>query len=189
MIYFKPKSDLIFIVNLKTKIEELWKYEDEIKKDFEPSFSISGMEYFIAVENIALKNLEYKKLRELISKSLPHAEILTDEYNTPLKISPFHETTAHHIFIIDNLNRLIGQCEKRKKSDFLKIINPFYLLYLLVSFILKIPFILIKLTGFNVSKIEDHLLGKIFKILELLVILYIGYKFGIENSNLLNLIK
>ena len=36
------------------------------------------------------------------------------------------------------------------------------------------------MTGFHMEKLEEHFLGKVFKLVELLVLIYIAYKIGDE---------
>jgi hypothetical protein len=67
--------------------------------------------------------------------------------------------------------------------------NPFYWLKALFTFILRIPFMLIEATGFNVDKVEDHFLAKLFKLIEVIVILYLLFRLGAGNKGLIEVLK
>lgn len=54
---------------------------------------------------------------------------------------------------------------------------------ILVS-IIRIPFILIEASGFDVSKAEDRLIAKTFKLLEIVVIIYILIRLGLTKEQL-----
>jgi fumarate reductase subunit D len=47
-------------------------------------------------------------------------------------------------------------------------------------FVLRIPFRLLEATGFNIAKIEDTPWARLFKVLEIVVILYVAARWGLE---------
>ncbi len=81
----------------------------------------------------------------------------------------------------DYINKLIGKLTKAKSDAFKQIFNPLSWL----SFILKIPFLILKQTGFNVDKIEDALWGKLFKLVFLLFLVYGLLKLGFSHDQIL----
>lgn len=72
--------------------------------------------------------------------------------------------------IIDLINQIKSAIKVQKVQAFGRLFNPLGWL----QKVLRIPFLLIQSTGFNVAKVEDHLLGKLFKLLELLLLIYLG---------------
>ena len=52
-----------------------------------------------------------------------------------------------------------------------------------MTFVLRIPFRLLEATGFDVAKIEDTLWARLFKVLEVVAILYFAARWGIEATN------
>lgn len=61
----------------------------------------------------------------------------------------------------DTLNKMIGILKVTRWTSFIQIFNPKTCL----TRVLKIPFFLLKATGFNVDKIEDSVWGHFFKLL------------------------
>ena len=51
-------------------------------------------------------------------------------------------------------------------------------------FVIRIPFLIVQTSGFDVSKVEDHFLSKLFKFIEIIIILYILWRLGIEKESL-----
>lgn len=144
---------------------------------------------------------EYEELRKKIAKTIP----IMKEIATLLKFNPTYTlilrgtSTPVCIFdsilspgyepmprreILDYLNKMIGSLENNKRKAIYTLINPLAWL----SFILKIPFWIIKQTGFNVDKVEDHLIGKLIKLVETLLLTYILLRhFGFTKEQLIRL--
>jgi hypothetical protein len=83
---------------------------------------------------------------------------------------------------LDTLNKLIGQLDGKIEFEFRKVINPFFWFGLLIEKIVRTPFWLLSKTGFEISKIEDHFLGKLFKLIEILALLYISLRLGLPED-------
>ena len=83
---------------------------------------------------------------------------------------------------LDTLNKLIGQLDGKIEFEFKKVVNPFHWLGLFLEKVLRIPFWLLSKTGFEISKIEDHFLGKLFKLIEIVALLYISLRLGIPDE-------
>jgi hypothetical protein len=91
--------------------------------------------------------------------------------------------------ILDCLNETVGLCEEKVEAEWAHLKNPFYWLKALFTFILRIPFMLIEATGFDVGKVEDHFLAKLFKLIEVIVILLLLVKFGIGKEGVVDFLK
>jgi hypothetical protein len=73
--------------------------------------------------------------------------------------------------VIDIMNQMEGACEKQVIIERRHLFNPFYWVFELLTFILRIPFLLIRTSGFHVEKFEEQFWGRFFKLIELIVIL------------------
>jgi hypothetical protein len=51
---------------------------------------------------------------------------------------------------------------------------------MVLVFVLRILFRLLEATGFNIAKIEDTPWARLFKVLEIVVILYVAARWGLE---------
>jgi len=211
MLYFSVKSDLKFLKIFKDLAESLWSFEDKVKENFKPSITLMGKNYSEAVSRKAAENPDCMKVREKISKSLPRADEIAIKNNVSINVqslapasiggpalpvnlffSILKDTSWDHVdqlWIKDKINETIGQCERRIKKELYQLINPFYWLKEIIKTIIRLPFILLNTSGFNVSKIEDHLIGRIIKLVEIILLIYILIKLGFEKEYIANFIK
>ena len=89
----------------------------------------------------------------------------------------------------DIIDKTIEGCDQEFKLKRQRLFNPFYWIYNLLAFTLRIPFMLIQLTGFDVSKVEDHFISKLFKLAFLVGICYVlSSWFGFTKDDLKELI-
>lgn len=211
MLYFTTKVDIAFLKNFKQKVEALWKLEEEIRKSFNPSAFIMGNDYRQMVLDKATSCDEGRKLREELAKDISRAVqiasknyVVIDFKSVPapavggaiLPVNMFYailqDTSYDGVddnWIRDKIDETIGQAERRLKVELFKLFNPLYWLYSLLGFVVRIPFHLISISGFNVSKVEDHFLGKLFKLAEVGVIIYVLVKLGIEKTAMIDFLK
>lgn len=91
--------------------------------------------------------------------------------------------------IVDAIEQTIGCCEEQVKHELRNLINPLYWLRELLFFILRIPFILIQATGFDTDKVEEHLVGHLFKTLELALIFYLLLRLGFKRTDILDIVR
>lgn len=66
---------------------------------------------------------------------------------------------------LDIIDRAIGVYQNDKINSWLRTFNPFFWLYLILDFLIVLPFKLLGLVGFDQVKIENSFIGKIFKII------------------------
>lgn len=209
MSYLQARSDLIFMLSFKKAILQLWKIEGEADKAFgrTKSFFDTKQERQYAIQVKATEiNENYQDIRELVSKGVGRASriaiklgvpIIATSYPAPavggpvISIGLFYailKDTSHGGIdkqqIYDALNQTIGECEARLSIEKRRLINPLYWIKELIVAVIRIPFMLIEASGFDVSKVEDHLFSKIFKILEIVIIVYILFWLGIGKENI-----
>lgn len=68
-------------------------------------------------------------------------------------------------YILDFINRSIGVYSDDRSNSLLRTINPFFWISLIFAYIVSLPFNLLGELGFNQSKIESSIIGKIVKLL------------------------
>ena len=211
MLYFTIKSDITFLKHFKHNVESLWRLETEVRSSFKPSVCLSGNEYREAVIDKATSCDEGKSVRENLAKDIPRAVDIARKLGVSIhvksipapavggviiRVNLFYailKDTSHggvdSGWIRDKINETIGRAERRLRYEFFNLFNPVYWLYSLLVFIVRIPFHLVSISGFNVSKVEDHFLGKLFKLSEIALIVYVLFKLGMEKTDILDFIK
>jgi hypothetical protein len=157
------------------------------------------------------KSKGYQQIRESVARGTLRAIHIARQMGVPLDMRSYpapavggpiipvnlfdavlHDTSwggVHKQWILDGLDQTVGACEERAKAEFRRLVNPFYWILEVLRFIIRIPFVLIEASGFNVSKVEDHLLAKAFKLLEIVAIIYILLRLGINQEQLQQFLK
>src|SRR5690554_4269379 len=147
---------------------------------------------------------EYQELREEIAKKTPKIIRIAKSAGVPCTVHSYpapavggpvipvnlfqailHDDSHGGIDrqrIYDTINTLRGQLEEKIRLEFWKIINPGHWLGRMLEMVLRIPFWLLSKTGFDVAKVEDHFLGKLFKVLEVVAILYLAIRLGVSED-------
>lgn len=207
MSYFQAKSDLNFMNDFKQNVSELWRIEDEAARDIDYDDFDSYSEYQIVLQATASQIKGYQDLRSRVAKGVIRAEriatrlgvsIVIISYPAPAVGGPvIHQSFFSAILrdfshggqitkqqIHDAIHQTVGECEARISIEKRRLINPLYWIKELIVAIIRIPFMLIEASGFDVSKVEDHLLGRIFKLFEIGIILYILIRLGFERETI-----
>ena len=78
------------------------------------------------------------------------------------------------------LNQLVGATEEAVDREWRKLRNPFAWIKGGLLLVIRLPFMLVAASGFDVAKIEDHVLAKVFKLVEILAIIYLLLRFGAD---------
>ncbi len=100
-----------------------------------------------------------------------------------------HGGLPRHV-LIDAIDQLVGATEDKLKEERLNLINPVYWIKETIIAIIRIPFLLIEASGFDVSKVEENLFAKLFKILEILALIWIGtHILGLTTEDLLKFLR
>lgn len=95
-------------------------------------------------------------------------------------LTPLNYGNVDEQQIEDAINQTIGQCRERVHREFWQLINPFYWLKVILTAIIRLPFTLIKVSGFDVAKIEEHLWVKIFQLLYIIALVILGTWLGVR---------
>jgi hypothetical protein len=216
--YFKAKSDLNFMTQFREDVLELGRMEGSVRGEFGNYAALGGFRASIPSErqkmlqSIANERVEgYQDARERVSKGVLRAiriarmlRIPTDVTSVPAPmvggavipqnilmatITDNSHGGIQQQLILDTMNMIVGGCETRVETEWRRLLNPLNWIKEILSFILRIPFMIIEATGFDVHTIENHLFGRLFKLIEVILIIYIALRLGVRGSGLVELFK
>lgn len=174
MLYFKTKQDLAFLKEFKRDVEDYFDlvdgYPTKVYRATNKSIQvcISGKREPTVVVN-------EKQLREKITKNLIEAtklshiaaagviSIETNPYQSVLQYVS-NGNIPKHQDAIDTINCIIGQYERQLAAEWKRLVNPLFWMETVFTFILRIPYKVLKCTGFNVGEIEKHLWGPLINL-------------------------
>jgi len=88
---------------------------------------------------------------------------LTGNIDLPSNIFNLHRYGISHQILIDYIERALGVYEDDYKNCLIRTFNPFFWIGLLLSYIAKIPFMILGKLGFHQSKMESSFLGRLIK--------------------------
>ena len=190
MIYFHAKRNLEEAISFSESVNSFWELEDlryEKQRQRNQWKDEDEKEYQVLRAEIARKT---PRIARLARSNGVHADL--QSYPAPAVGGPVIPVNLFYAIlnddshggvdrqrIVDTINELVGQLDDRKKREFSAAINPFHWLGVLIELLLSLPFWLISKTGFDVSKIEDNLWGKLFKIVEVAALGYLAIKYGL----------
>ena len=89
---------------------------------------------------------------------------------------------------MDAMNQTLGQLAEDEKREFRRLINPAWWVFEVLRFVIRIPFLLISLSGFDVNKVEVQLLAKVFKLAEIAFIVFVLLRLGFERTRILDVV-
>ncbi len=206
MIYFSTKSDLLFLRQFKERVEGLWELEARVRQSLKPSVFLCGSEYHEAVLARATSTERGRALREELAKDISRASDIAhkngatiDVQSIPapgvggviIPVNLFYailKDTSHggvdQDWIRDTINETIGRTQQRLRLERVNMFNPLYWLYQVLVFLVRIPFHIVSVSGFDVSKVEDHFLGKVFKLVEIGVVIYVLIRLGLDKTDI-----
>jgi hypothetical protein len=188
-------------------VVELWRIEQEAAKSIKFSDYSSKRDYQTSLQAEASKISGYQEVRRQVAKGVLRAERIASHFGVPINFISYpapavggpiieqkvfsailkdisHGGLLNNQAIYDAINQTIGECEARLSIEKKRLINPFYWIKELIVAIIRIPFMLFEASGFDVSKIEDHFIGRFFKLLEIGIVIYILLRLGIEKESI-----
>lgn len=208
MIYFQTKKDLEFLKKFKHNIHSLYEIENAVPEPRAMLFIESDMQKYRQEE--ASKNPNYQGLREEIAKNTVYATRIISKVNIGLTITSYpapavggpviyinmldailNDYTHGGVepqLIIDTLNKTIGIYERLVEEEFYNMINPLYWIKSMFLLIIKMPYNILKLSGFDVAKIEQALWGKAINLLWMLMLIKMLIDYGFNNNDILSLL-
>src|SRR5579872_1297309 len=210
--YFQYRNDLkkilVFEKILKNFCDlEQKECDDYLKRNDRDFVSVREFQYFIQQKCMDKYPQKYLQLRKELAQMIPSIRriahsvgvntvresypvlavggpiIPVDIFESVLEDHGYVSTTNNTRF--DCVDKIVGILKEAKSAAFFQMLNHLCLL----SFILKVPFLIIKQTGFNVDKIENALWGKLFKLLFTFFLIYGLLRLGFSREQLLGVLK
>jgi len=168
----------------------------------------SGLEIHFFAEPIENNNAQRKRseINENINKA--HSIILAAGVPTSVTRYPPPAVGGHVIdinifasifdfqnlnldpkLIVDIIERAIGVYKNDRINSFIRTINPFYWIFLIIDYITSLPFVILGQIGFNRGKIEGSFIGKISKAIFNLIIVFASLLTILEKLGYLDYLK
>jgi len=208
MSYFQARSDLHFMREFAAAVLKLWELETKGPKkltDGQRRYT-SPSKRQATIQWQASKIEGYAHVRERVVRGALRANRIARRLGVPIEYTsypapaaggPIIELTVFDAtfrdqsydgverrFTLDALDQAIGECEAQVNAEFRHLINPIYWVKEVLVFIIRIPFIVIEASGFDVSKVEDHFLGRAFKLLEIIALIAFLVWLGLTREEL-----
>jgi hypothetical protein len=206
MEYFEAKRDLAFIREFDAMVEQLWALEDEARKNID-----TGLLPRQVAHKVERARAEAIQGYGPVSKNLLRARRTADRLGVPITVRSFPAPAVGgaifdvNLFqailtdlsdrgidraqIQDAIIQTVGACEERFERERRYLRNPVNWIKEALTFVLRLPFLIIKTTGFDVSKIEDQLWAKVFKLLFLAALVYFAIRFGLTKTLLPEILR
>jgi hypothetical protein len=205
--YFKAKKDFEFAEEFKDDVKEFWRLEDEAAPHANYGFRIViPAQRQQAIQRAAGALPGYQDIREKVSQGIVRMVRLSRTVGLKLEVTSMPapavggaiipqnillaiiaDSTYSGIerqMIIDSINQTTGLLKDERDKQWRRLVNPFHWIKVVFLFGLRLPYNLIKLSGFNVSKFEEHFWGKFLQLLWILSLLGILLLLGIERSQI-----
>jgi hypothetical protein len=210
MSYLQAKSDLDFMLRFKADVINFWGFEQGARKNIKKNFD-SKREYQEALAVEASKISGYQEQRNAVSQGILRATRIAKRFGVPLILTSYpapivggpvinqslfsailkdftHGGFADKQSIVDALNQTIGECKSVASREKRHLVNPLYWIKEMLVFVIRIPFWLIEVSGFDVSKFEDHFFGKLSKLLFFILLFIILLSIGLDKQDIKDLL-
>jgi hypothetical protein len=175
----RAKSDLARVLEYQTDLSELWKFEDAAAETLTRSFwsGHGPHEWQRAVQRRASQEPTYQVVRDRVARLTDRLKriarqngVASDMQSFPapavggpvISINLFdavlNDNSHRSIdrqWVIDALNKTRGAAAERVETEFWRLVNPLHWLWEALVLLLRLPFILIEATGFDVAKVEE----------------------------------
>src|ERR1700681_1389211 len=209
----RAKADLAHVLEYQRDLAELWRLENAASdRALEGYYGpIFPSERQAVIQRAASRDSQYPVIRDRVARATRRMQRIAYENGiaTMLKSIPppavggviipvelfgavLHDNSHGGIdrqMIVDALNQTRGAASERVETEFRRMLNPLQWVKDALGFVLRIPFMLVEATGFDISKVEDHFLGKIFKFIELSLLLWIAIRLGLGKQELRSLLE
>lgn len=104
-------------------------------------------------------------------------------------IFDFHNLNLNSNNVVDIIERALGVYKNDRINSFLRTINPFYWIFLIVDYITSLPFVILGQIGFNQKKLEGSFAGKVIKVILNLIIVFASFLTILEKLGYLEQFK
>lgn len=208
MIYFVVKDKIEHMTRLLALFEAIREVEKKTRSELVDEgrswLGPYGMLKDIR-EEAALRDPSYSVMRTDFARMIPRANELCEEesiswqrvgLSAPMEGGAKFQGSIFDLVlnrpsdlldidsdVRDTVNKCIGSLEDRRKKEFRQLINPFYWVRQIVVFVIRLPYLLIEASGFDVAKIEDHFLGKLAHLIYVILLVLVLLWFGIDSTS------
>jgi hypothetical protein len=69
--------------------------------------------------------------------------------------------------------------ERKSSKELRQLINPFYWIARGVILVVRLPYTILELSGFDIQKIQEHLIARLFQLLYVIGLIWILLRFGL----------
>ena len=208
MIYFSVKTDLDFIRAYRETFTQMRSIENEVKaksQNLRKNY-ITARGWHEDMIKKAQEIEEYKTVREKYTMGLRRTISIADRHRVPHRIKiQSAPLEGNHYFdgshfeailhppslladldtpIYDTLNQILGVLERNTVEEFHKLINPLFWLQQTFTWMIRLPFTVMKMSGFNVDVIQQHFWGKFCQLVYIVVLLIILLKLGVDIASI-----
>jgi len=214
--YFRAKGDLEFMHGFMFTVTRYWTAEQIVNdqiQDINDNQSWDTDKQRDERETVLMREgQKFDDLRVRVAKDTNRAARIARRYGASVDIASYpapliggpiiqtnifqcilrdvtHGNQVTPQIVVDAINQTIGACEEQIEIEWRHLKNPLYWIKAALIFVLRIPFMIIEATGFDVSKVEDHFLAKLFKLIEVIIIFYVLIRLGAGKEALVDFFK
>jgi hypothetical protein len=197
--YWQAKSDLAFMVQFRADVLELYEHEGRALQEIRQRGAfMTTRDVRNAIPAVANQNdvQGYQAVRARLATEMSRAVRIGRQLGVPADAvsypapavggpvipfnlfeatlsDPSHGDGVDRQTVIDTLNRAVGAAHDKMNAERKHLYNPAWWLWSAVSFVLRIPFIIISATGLRIDKFEAGVGGIVVKVAEAVLIAYV----------------
>lgn len=213
MIYLDTKDDSKFILQFSQTFEHLRQIEVKAQKNLRARDVkwLGSMSMFQGIREEANNiDVNYAGIRANFTKMMHRAIQITNEQgvnhrqqiqSAPIEgnrifngsiydavLDPPSALIDFDTIFRDTINQVIGILEWKQAKEFRHLVNPFYWLKELIVFLVRLPHILISVSGLDVKKVEEHFIGKLSQLVYVIALILLAARLGISVADIIQLI-
>jgi hypothetical protein len=208
LLYFGAKKDLKFLKQFtKDAIEMI---DIEAKVQMGNYTMISPSELREIRRDKAAEKEGYLELRERVAENVIHTIRLAQRMGIPIDLHSYpapavggpvvpinlfqailNDTSYGGVekqYIIDALKQTIGQYDRLVQKQFWQIVNPFFWLKEAILLVVRLPYTILLLSGFDIAKIEQELWAKLLSLAWIVAAISILIRYGFDQQQILSVI-
>lgn len=206
MGFFQARADLRHIETLLATFERIVAFEATARQNFrnEGAQFLGPHQMFRRIrEEAATRHPEYAPLRQSYARMIPGANLISERTGilwhrqgraAPLEgRAPFQGSVFELILnrpsdladldtdLRDTANQVIGVLEQRLREERRRLFNPFYWIAKAATLIVRLPYNLLKISGFDVDKMQEHFIARLFQLLYVIALILIAFRLGVTS--------
>lgn len=207
MIYFTVIDELRLMRSLLSHFESIVSIEQDTRERLREDGAtyLGPYHMFKRIrEESSKSNSDYTDLRVEYAKLVPRANEICEREGiswhrqgqaAPMEGgSPFQGSIFEFVLnrpsdildidteVRDTVNQCIGVLERKSSKELMQLINPFYWIGKALIWIVRLPYNILDLSGFDVEKIQEHLIARLFQLLYVIGLIWILVRFGLASA-------